>query len=75
MMMGKNVATAVLVLAGTVGIASACDGPYIDKCDIDGCATGSYVCPAACQQKHVSSFNVSVDRSRARQRGCGAHEY
>eukprot|EP01046_Picozoa_sp_COSAG06_P099830 COSAG06_NODE_45947_length_351_cov_0.424603_1_plen_35_part_10 len=35
--MSKTFATG-LFLAATVGIASACDGPYIDQCDPDGCA-------------------------------------
>ena len=58
--MSKAFATG-LFLAATVGIASACDGPYIDQCDPDGCAAGRTVCPTACSHRSVTTINVRID--------------
>ena len=74
--MSKAFATG-LFLAATVGIASACDGPYIDQCDPDGCAAGLMVCPTACSHRSVTTINVRIDPtdplSCARLPVCGAY--
>jgi hypothetical protein len=59
-MMAKAV-LAALCVGAILGGVSACDGDYINKCDSDGCAAGSYTCPSACANKRTLSSNVRTD--------------
>lgn len=48
---------AALCVGAILGGVSACDGDYINKCDSDGCAVGSYTCPSACVNKRTLNSN------------------
>jgi len=56
-MMTKGCAVSLLVL-GAVHLASACDGPWADKCDYNGCETGTNTCPSACAVHSVQTVLV-----------------
>ena len=56
-MMTKGCAVSLLVL-GAVHLASACDGPWVNRCDADGCEHGEITCPSACAFHSVQTTFV-----------------